>query len=240
MRPSFSALLSMSALTGLSGLCACAAAPPPPPVAPPAPVVLADAVVTAPPPPVDETPAATCDKADGDDACFASESYRSWLCGRSDPAAAVAMFRKGTPWMRGYVSRDLESWDPGRRSQKVRLALDEEVLVLHPYTPSSGVVVVGSTNTQGWSSVDAIRADGTCVSLMADEITSKRPPAPKHATIAWERLTEQVRGELLSSPELKKKADQMLKACGAGAPSGAAIAGCSKAKNKLTDAVVAL
>jgi hypothetical protein len=220
---------------------ACAAAPPPPPAAPPpAPVVLVAAVVAAPPPPApaDETPAATCEKPDGaaDDAkCFPSEAYREWLCGRGDPGAAVALFHKGGPWTRAYLARDVESWDPSRRSKRSHLAFDEEVIVLHPNKPSGDVVVVGATNALGWTSLDAVRADGTCVSLMADEITMKRPPAPKHATIAWEKLPERTRTELLASPELRKKGEQMTKAC-----AKAALPQCAKAKSQLTDAVVSL
>jgi hypothetical protein len=220
---------------------ACAATLPPPPPAPPLPVTVASAVVEAPEEPappapaVDETPAATCEPAgDASEGCFASEAYRTWLCGRSDPSVTVALFRKGTPWTRAYVARDLESWDPSRLSRKVRLSLDEEVVVLHPYKPTGGVVMVGASNTRGWTSVDALRADGTCVSLMSDEITMKRPPAPKHAPIAWEKLPDHTRTELLASPELRKKADLVTKACtSAGEPR------CMKAKTQLTDAVIA-
>jgi hypothetical protein len=204
-----------------------------------APVTLAAAIVDAPPQaapvPVDDTPAATCEKAgDDSDACFARDDYREWLCGRTDPSAAVALFRKGTPWTRAYVTRDLDSWDPSRRSHKTHLALDEEVIVLHPYKPTGGVMIVGGTNAQGWTSLDAVRVDGTCVSLMADEVSMKRPPAPKHAPIAWDRLPDHARTELLASPDLRKKADQMERAC-----TKAAEPRCAKAKGQLTDAVVA-
>jgi hypothetical protein len=218
-------------------LAGCAAAPTPPPVAP-APVTLA-AVVAAPPPPVpDGPPIATCEKPDdsdsSDDTCFPSEAYRTWLCDGSDPTAAVALFHKGTPWTRAYVARDLESWDPSRRSKKSHLALDEEVVVLHPYKPSGDVLVMGATNAHGWTSMDAVRVDGTCVSLMSDEVSMKRPPSPKHATIAWDRLPERTRTGLLASPELKKKEALMTKTCAKSAQPQ-----CAKAKSQLTDAVIA-
>ena len=69
---------------------------------------------------------------------------------------------------------------------------------------------------------------------MGDEVNMKRPPAPKHAPIAWDKLPDHTRTELLASPDLRKKADQMAKACTkAGEPR------CAKAKSQLTDAVVA-
>lgn len=220
-------------LVGCASTLPSTVAPPPPPV------TVAAAIVDAPPPvappPVDDTPAATCEKSgDDSDACFASDDYRAWLCDRTDPSAAVALFRKGTPWMRAYVARDLESWDPSRRSHKTRLSLDEEVIVLHPYKPTGAVMIVGASNARGWTSLDAVRVDGTCVSLMADEISMKRPPAPKHAPIAWDKLPDHTRTALLASPDLRKKADQMTRAC-----TNASEPRCTKAKSQLTDAVVA-
>jgi hypothetical protein len=176
-------------------------------------------------------------KASDGEPCFASDEYRAWLCGRADPSDAVALFHKGTAWTRAYVARDLQSWDPGRRSKKSHLVLDEEVLVLHAYKPTGDVMVVGASNALGWTSLDAVRTDGTCVSLMADEVSLKRPPSPKHATIAWEKLPEHARTTMLASPELRKKGDQVLKAC---ASAKTAEPRCAKAKSQLTDAVVAV
>ncbi len=202
------------------------------PSAPAAPVATTTAAVV----PVPEgPPVAKCEpSAEGGEGCFPDERYRGWLCDESAPGTAVPLFGKGTPWVRAYVTRDLESWDPTRpHAQKTHLGLDEEVIVLRANKPKGDVMVVGATNAQGWASVDAVRADGQCVSLMADEITTKRPMAPKHAPLAWEKVDDRTRSAWLALPDVKKRVDAMAKACvGAGQ-------GCAKAKSRVVDAVVA-
>ncbi len=226
------------ALSGALSAAACASPKPPPAAPAPPPVVVESAVAPAAPPPAPDPgpPKAECVARDGETGCFAADDYRTWLCDQHDATAAVAMFAKGTPWVRAYVSRDLEAWDPGRRSREGRskLALDEEVLVLHAYRPQGGVVVVGGTSAEGWSSVDAVRLDGTCVSLMADEITTRRPPAPRRSPLAWDRLTQSAKSALLATPAVKKRADAATKAC-AGKPERP----CTKAREQLADAIVA-
>jgi hypothetical protein len=181
-------------------------------------------------------PVATC-VPNGDEGCFAEEAYRTWLCEQTLPTPALALFRKGSPWVRAYVSRDLDSWDPSHRTRggKARLSLDEEVIVLHPYKPTGGVLVVGQANAYGWTSADVVRADGTCVSLMADEITMKRPPAPKHAALAWDKIDDHTRTAWLAVPDVKRRAEGVAKACAARSDTR----GCAKARGLLTDAVVA-
>jgi hypothetical protein len=178
---------------------------------------------------------ASCAKP-GTEECFPDEEYKAWLCGRSDPGEALSLFRKGAPWVRAYVTRNLESWDPGAHAHVTRshLALDEEVVVLHPYKPSSGIIIMGSTTPNGWTSVDAVRSDGTCVSLMGDEITLRRPPAPTHAPIAWDKLDDHTRDQLLASPDVRRKADRVAKLCAVDSDRR-----CKQAKVQLTDAAVA-
>jgi hypothetical protein len=201
--------------------------------APSAAVATTSAAVPATP---DGPPVARCEpSSDPGEGCFPDERYRAWLCDESGPGTAVSLFRKGSPWVRAYVARDLESWDPTRpHAQKTHLALDEEVVVLHPNKAHSDVMVVGATNAHGWSSVDAVRSDGTCVSLMADEITAKRPPAPKHAPLAWEKLDDHTRSAWLALPDVRKRVELMTHACASGGGQG-----CTKAKVRVIDAIVA-
>ena len=240
-------VLASSIIVGLTFV-ACASAPPSPAIepaplapAPPPPVAVAPAET---PPPPAGPPVATCVASDAAaDVCFPDAAYRDWLCSEGSPAAAFDLFRKGTPFVRAYVSRDLESWDPNHRSRAGRshLSLDEEVILLHAYKPESGVMVLGAANARGWTSVDAVRLDGSCVSLMSDEISTKRPPSPRHAPIAWEKLDGQMRDKLLASPDLRKKADQMAKTCTLASASASAdgTKRCLRAKSQLTDAAVA-
>lgn len=95
-------------------------------------------------------------------------------------------------------------------------------------------MLLGSTTPNGWTSVDVLRTDGSCVSLMADEIAMKRPPAPTHAPIAWEKVSDRTRDELLAAPALRKKADLMAKAC-----ANVTDKRCIQARVQLSDALVA-
>jgi hypothetical protein len=201
------------------------------PVSPPEPAaqpIVAAAVV-------DPTTDTSCDTAQGTDGCFPHKEFTEAACGGGDPSVAVRMFHAGTAWTRAYVTRNLESWDPARRTRttRSRLSLDEEVIVLHAYKPAGGVMLIGSKTTNGWTSVDAIRADGSCVSLMADEIALRRPPAPTHAPIAWDKLNEPLRDQLLAAPDLKKMGEAMVKTCATGGEKR-----CIQARVKLTDAAV--
>ncbi len=226
----------------------CATSPRPAPAAPtPPPAAEVAAVgdgVTAPSP--DETrgelegapnspPSATCSTALEREGCFPQKEYAEYVCDGHDRSLALGMFRPGNSWVRAYVTRNLESWDPARRSRVARshLVLDEEVVVLRPYRPDGGVMLLGATTARGWTSVDALRADGSCVSLMADEIAMKRPPAPTYAPIAWEKLGERERAALLNSPGLRKRAESVTKAC-----ASVEDKRCVQARVQLTEALV--
>ena len=229
--PSFRARLF--ALVGALPLAACASTPAPPPVAPAPvapPVVVESAVAPAPPLAAPEPPRAECVARDGEPGCSADDGYHAWL-GR---AALSVGGDRDVPQGHAVGPRlrhaRAQAWDPGHHKLegKSKLALDEEVILLHAYRPEGGVVVMGATSAEGWTSVDAVRLDGTCVSLMADEVTTRRPPAPTRSTLAWDRLSESAKGALLATPAVKARADAATKACGAKARRA-----CVKAREQL-------
>jgi hypothetical protein len=102
-------------------------------------------------------------------------------------------------------------------THRATLAFDEEVIVLRKHAPtgSSGVVMIGAQ-----ASFDVLRWDGTCVSVMEGELTTRRPPAPQPAAIPFDRLEETTRHALLASPKVKASQDQLGKACSGGDASG--------------------
>lgn len=71
-----------------------------------------------------------------------------------------------------------------------------------------GIVMTGAQ-----ASFEVLRSDGTCVSVMEGELTTKRPPAPKPASVPWTRLEEGTRKALLASPKVKTSLDALGKAC---------------------------
>jgi len=152
------------------------------------------------------------------------------LCGGfNKPDVALVLFAKESPWTRGYVRRDLEAWYTGSRSAKASLKFDEEVIVLHHPNPGAGAIIVNG----GGASFDVIRLDGACATLSGNEVTLKRPPAPKHPPVPWRQLDPRVRDVLMSDSRVSQASAAYDGAC-ADAASGA----CAKASAKLTSAIV--
>ncbi|MDF2694865.1 MAG: hypothetical protein K0S65_3248, partial [Labilithrix sp.] len=117
---------------------------------------------------------------------------------------------------------------------RAKLAFDEEVIVLsrHSAGGGGGIVMTGAM-----ASYDVLRWDGTCVSVMEGELTTRRPPAPKPAPVSWSRLEETTRRALLASPKVKATHDSLDKACGSVA-SAVEKRSCEKADKTFAAAVV--
>lgn len=232
---------------GISSLTAACAATPPPPAAPAtsvaAPVIQADAPVQAQlatkieateEKPEAEEPACASEGTMGKDTkvCLLAPAYAKRMCGGLYPEVALAMFAKGTPFTRVYLAGDVEAWNAsGGRSHRARLAFDEEVLVLAKHAPGGsggGIVMTGMQ-----ASFDVLRWDGSCVSVMEGELTSKRPPAPKPAAVPVSRLEEGTRRALLAAPKVKSAHDAFGKACIAQGEKKT----CDKAEQKLAHAI---
>ena len=149
-----------------------------------------------------------CADADAD-VCTPPESFTRQLCLRGSPGVALAMFRKGSPWTRAYVRVNTEAWyAEGSLAHPAKVSYGEEVLIVANRAAStSGVQVVGA------GSYDIYRWDGTCVSVQSDEVTLKRPPVPRVASIRWRRLADEVRKTLLSDRGIAFRNDLRRKQC---------------------------
>jgi hypothetical protein len=170
--------------------------------------------------------------------CLPQRDYAKKLCSGVYPEVALGLFGKGTPWTRIYLAGDVEAWNAsGGRAHPAKLAFDEEVIVLGKHGGSGGgIVMVGAQ-----SSYDVLRWDGTCVSVMEGEITTRRPPAPKPADVSFSRLEETTRDALLAAPKVKSKHDALFKACSAlSSPSASAAhkKACEKAEKAFSTAIV--
>ena len=121
----------------------------------------------------------------------------------------------------------------GGFTHRAQLAFDEEVIVLSRHAaPSMGGIVM----TGQMASYDVLRWDGSCVSVMEGELTTRRPPAPKPAPVPWSRLEEGTRRALLTSPKVKATHDSLGKACSS-VSSPAEKKTCDKADRAFTQAV---
>jgi hypothetical protein len=163
--------------------------------------------------------------------CLPPSAFAKKLCGGSFPEVALGLFGKGTPWTRVWLAGEVDAWNAsgGGLTHRAKLAFDEEVLVLsrHGAASMGGIVMTGAQ-----ASFEVLRSDGSCVSVMEGELTTKRPPAPKPASVPWTRLEEGTRRALLASPRVKGSLDALAKAC-----AGPDRKACDKADRTFSGAV---
>ena len=142
--------------------------------------------------------------------CTPPTTFVDQLCHSKSPDLALSMFRKSTPWTRAYLRRDTDAWYMGaRRSSPVELVIDEEVIVVASRSGGSGGIQVS-----GSGSYDVYRWDGQCVSVMADEVSLRRPPVPRTAPIVWKSLTDATHAALLDDRAIKSRHDAQHDRCG--------------------------
>lgn len=174
----------------------------------------------------------TCSKSDG--ACTPERKWVERLCRATYPSVALALFSKGSPWTRGYLTRKTETWNAaGGASEPVLVDFDEEVIVLlERAANSSGIQVSGASG-----GYEALRWDGGCITLSKEELTLKRPPQPLAAKVEWRFLDQSTRDALSSDEKIKKAYQDRKKEC-KGATSGTVSLKCVKADTKLSQVIV--
>ena len=113
--------------------------------------------------------------------CTPPVEFAERLCSGVYPEVALHLFAPKTVWKRAYLQRSFQAWHVGGRGELRELRAGEEVLI----------VKLGRSadkNLTGGQAFDVLRWDGTCVSLMEDELTFRRPPSAVPANIPWKRL----------------------------------------------------
>lgn len=125
--------------------------------------------------------------------CTANPGWVRKLCAEVYPDVALYLFRKASPFAHGYITRKTKAVNAsgGVTSGDEWLEFDEEVVVLHQRKASSGIQVSGAEG-----GFDALRADGSCVTLDSTELTLTRPPKAKHARVQWRYLSEDTQDAL--------------------------------------------
>lgn len=227
---------------------ACSAAPavaPAPPAAPAPASAPVAASAAAPAPSAAKPPAPASDElviptecapGSADGVCAPPHPFVERICnGYPMPDVALRLFVKGSPFTRAYINRNVEAWyTSGSAGTRAQLVFDEEVLVLrHPKDTGGGIIVNG-----GGSPYDVLRWDGVCASLGGEEVTLKRPPAPKRPLIPWQHLEENVKSALLADATIAKAEAARRKECKGTTSLGMQSAGCAKADDKLSAAIV--
>lgn len=200
------------------------------------PAPTAEAAEVAEPAPVQKSLGAlpdVCDKVDAEQNCLPPAPFVERLCNAAYPSVALAMFRKGTPWTRGYLTRNVEAWNvTGPTSTSGKLIQQEEVLVLR----YRGVAPGGMTVSGASGGYDVLRWDGTCATLSGDELTKKTPPEVKFAKVKWKVLEDPIQEALRADAKIEKMDEERRKECRSTSSEGAA-ARCEKVDQRLSAAV---
>ena len=174
----------------------------------------------------------SCASGDGG-VCLPEPAFAKRLCEGSYPDVALVLLAKDAPFTRMYMTGDVDAWNAdGGKSARTRLRFDEEVLALRKRAAPTGGIVVGSGG--GFL---VMRWDGNCYTLEDSELTARRPPAVKHAPIAWRYLGERTREALLQSAKVAAAYQRRGKEC-KGAVSGEVTKACEQADVALSASIV--
>jgi hypothetical protein len=218
---------------------ACGAKPPetapPAEPAPPASSAPTEPVAEAPKPePEAAAPAfpTTC-AGEAKEPCVPEAAFVKKICEKPMGDIALALFRKTTPFTRGYLTREVDGWNAsGGGSSREKVPFDEEVLVLRARVPPKG-----GMQMSGQGGFDVLRWDGSCISLAPEEMSSKRPPRPRAAPIPFRYLSEKMQLALLSNDKIKTTYEARRKEC-KGVTSGDVSAKCEKLDKELSVVIV--
>ncbi|WP_437950850.1 hypothetical protein WME98_08645 [Sorangium sp. So ce296] len=168
------------------------------------------------------------------DVCVPPAAFVKRLCSGFYPDVALSLFAKGSPFTRGYLTRDTEAWNAsGGSSSNDKLLFDEEVLILYHRAPDTGGMVVSGAG----GGYDVLRWDGTCASLMTEEVRQHVPPKPKFAPIPWKSLDEKTREAFQADEKVGKIVAERRKEC-KGATMGAVSAKCEKVDKQMGAALI--
>ena len=167
--------------------------------------------------------------------CLPSKAFVQKLCAASFPGVALYLYANGSPWMRVYLRGKTKAWNAsgGASDNSSFLEFDEEVLVLVERKANLGGMQVSGAG----ASYDALRWDGSCVTLSSEEVSLDKPPSPKSAKIEWRFLDDNVQQALREESKVNEAYLARRKECG-GASTGEVSMKCVKADQKLSDAIV--
>jgi hypothetical protein len=211
-------------------------ASPSPPASAPAPVETSAAPEAPPAESVASAPAAEFPKTcagETKEPCVPPGDFVKKICDKPIGDVALALFRKSSPFTRGYLTREVDGWNAsGGGSSREKVPFDEEVLVLRAKVPPKG-----GMQMSGQGGFDVLRWDGSCISLAPEEMSSKRPPRPRAAPIPFRYLSEKTQLALLANDKIKTTYEARRKEC-KGVTTGEVSAKCEKLDKELSVVIV--
>jgi hypothetical protein len=165
--------------------------------------------------------------------CSPAPAFVKRLCDGRFPSVGLYLF-SNPGWTRGYLTRRTQAWNAsGGASDSGWVEFDEEVLILYARVPDAGGMQVSGAG----GSYDALRWDGSCVTLQSEEVTLSKAPAPKNPSIDFRFLDDATQQALRKDAKVNAAYLDRRKEC-KGATSGEVSLACVKADEKLTKTVV--
>jgi len=166
--------------------------------------------------------------------CVPPKGFVQKLCSGNFPSVGLYLFANKSPWARGYLRGRTKAWNAsGGASDNGWLEFDEEVIVLAERKADTGGMQVSGAG----ASYDALRWDGSCVTLSSEELTLDKPPSPKSSKVEWRFLDDNVQEALRANEAINKAYGTRRQEC-KGATSGDVSLKCVKADQKLSDEIV--
>lgn len=165
--------------------------------------------------------------------CSPDPKFVKRLCNGKFPSVGLYLF-SNPKWTRGYLTRRTQAWNAsGGASDSGWVEFDEEVLILYARVADAGGMQVSGAG----GSYDALRWDGSCVTLQSEEVTMSKAPSPKHPPIDFRYLDDDTQEALRKDEKLNKAWQERRKEC-KGATSGDVSLKCVKADEALTKGVI--
>jgi hypothetical protein len=166
--------------------------------------------------------------------CVPPSRFVQALCNGTYSEATLHLFHEQSPFTRGYLRGKTKAWNAsgGASDNEAMLDFDEEVVVLKERSAPQGFSVSGAEG-----GYDALRWDGSCVTLSKQEVTLSRPPSPKAAKVEWRYLGNEMRDALRKDEAVNEMYRAQRKEC-KGVTSGAVSLKCVKLTDQLSDVIV--
>jgi hypothetical protein len=165
--------------------------------------------------------------------CSPDPKFVKRLCNGKFPSIGLYLF-SNPAWTRGYLTRRTQAWNAsGGASDSGWVEFDEEVLILYARVADTGGMQVSGAG----GSFDALRWDGSCVTLQSEEVTMSKAPAPKNPPIDFRYLDDDTQEALRKDEKVNAAWLARRKEC-KGATSGEVSLKCVKADADLTKTVI--
>ncbi|MEM1030416.1 MAG: hypothetical protein AAF928_14560 [Myxococcota bacterium] len=177
-----------------------------------------------------------CDRTTDDGVCLPPAAFVKRLCKDDFPSVALALFSAEKPFRHAFVAIPTEAWSAGGGATPEKMPVDEEVLILafrDKPKPGGGMKVSGTE-----ASYEALRWNGTCVTLGASEVRFDPPPNPLNARIIFQRLEPEIRDALKRTEALRPLYLEHRKAC-KGVSMGSVSEACERLDGTFSRAVAA-